>query len=161
MQIAGGFTESADITTAEVTRYDAEPQIGRMIDRVTISLIDSSPGAGMGLSLSPYDQLTIRQMPNWTTTETVTLSGEVRSPGVYTITKEDTLTSLIQRAGGLTEFADPRAAIFLREDLRINEQRMLDEFRARLQRDLVTRNLQGSEDTTASGCDISQMLALV
>ena len=59
-------------------------------------------------------------MPNWTVTETVTLAGEVRAPGVYTITKEDTLASLIRRAGGLTDYADPRAAIFLREELRAN-----------------------------------------
>jgi polysaccharide export outer membrane protein len=162
VQIAGGFVESADITTAEVTRYDAEPQVGRIIDHVTIGLTDPSPGTGMGLSLTPFDQLTIRQMPNWTGTETVSLDGEVRAPGVYTITKEDTLSSLIQRAGGLTEFADPRAAIFLREQLRANEQRMLDEFRERLQRDLVMRNLQGStEETALQTGDVPQMLALL
>jgi protein involved in polysaccharide export with SLBB domain len=162
IQIAGGFTESADITTAEVTRYDAEPQVGRIIGHVTLGLTDPSPGAGMGLSLSPFDQLTIRQMPNWTVTETVTLGGEVRAPGVYTITKEDTLSSLIQRAGGLTEFADPRAAIFLREELRTNEQRLLDEFRDRLQRDLVMRNLEGStEETALQTGDVPQMLALL
>jgi polysaccharide export outer membrane protein len=162
VQIAGGFIESADITTAEITRYDAEPQVGRIIGRVTVDLNDSSPGTGMGLSLSPFDQLTIRQMPNWTVTETVTLTGEVRAPGVYIITKEDTLSSLIQRAGGLTEFADPRAAIFLREELRTNEQRMLDEFRDRLQRDLVMRNLQGSsEETALQTSDVPTLLALI
>ncbi len=162
VQIAGGFIESADITTAEVTHYDAEPQVGRIIDRVTISLVDSIPGAGLDLLLSPFDQLTIRQMPNWTVTETVTLNGEVRSPGVYTITKEDTLSSLIQRAGGLTEFADPRAAIFLREELRVNEQRMLDEFHERLERDLVMRNLQASSEETAQPTnDVPTMLALL
>ncbi len=160
IEIAGGFTESADIITAEVTRYDAEPEVGRIIGHVGVDL-QAIGIQGLDLELNPYDQLTIRQMPNWTEFETVTVGGEVKSPGTYSITKEETLTSLIQRAGGLTEYADPRAAIFLREDLRINEQRMLDEFRERLQRDLVTRSIQGAEDATAPGPDISQMLALV
>jgi len=160
IQIAGGFTESADTNGAEVTRYDAEPDVGRIIGHVPVNL--QSPGStGLDLQLNPFDQLVIRQMSNWTDNETVTLGGEVRSPGSYSITKEETLTSLIARAGGLTEFADPRAAIFLREELRQKEQRMLDEFRARLQRDLVTRSLQGSEETTMPTGDINQMLALI
>lgn len=160
IQIAGGYLESADITSAEITRYVAEPAVGRIIGHVNISL-QSSGNNGLDLPLNNFDQLTIRQMPNWTEYETVTLTGEVKSPGTYSITKEESISSLIRRAGGLTDYADPRAAIFLREDLRINEQLMLDEFRARLQRDLVPRSLQSSENTTSAGGDISQMLALV
>ena len=160
IQIAGGFTESADITVAEVTRYDAEPQVGRIIGHVEVNLIDRS-ASGLGIELTPFDQLAIRQMPNWTDLETVALSGEVRSPGVYSITKDDTLSSLIRRAGGLTEYADPRAAIFLRDELRANEQRMLDDFRARLRRDLVMRSLQGVEETAMPTGDVPEMLALL
>ena len=161
IQVAGGFKESADITIAEVTRYDAEPEIGRIIGHVEVNLTDPS-GAGLGLNLTPFDQLTIRRMPNWTETETVSLSGEVRAPGVYTITKEDTLTSLILRAGGLTDYADPRAAIFLREELRANEQQALDDLRARLQRDLVIQGLQGaSEENGAQNSPEPQVLALI
>jgi len=110
----------------------------------------------------PFDQLTIRQMPNWTATETVTLSGEVMAPGVYTITKEDTLTSLIRRAGGLTDYADPRAAIFLREELRANEQQALDDLRARLQRDLVIQGLQGASEENGAQTSVEpQVLALI
>ncbi|MDO9318900.1 MAG: SLBB domain-containing protein [Gammaproteobacteria bacterium] len=160
IETAGGFTESADITTAEVTRYDAEPDVGRIIGHVGVNL-QTRGSDGLDLELNPFDQLTIRQMPNWTEFETVTIGGEVKSPGTYSITKEETLTSLIQRAGGLTEYAEPRAAIFLREELRVNEQRMLDEFRQRLQRDMVTQSFQSTEDAAAATGDIGQMLALV
>lgn len=142
IQIAGGLTESAETRTAEVTRYDAEPAIGREVGHVSIDLTLSGAGAGRATLLQPFDQLVIRQMPNWTERENVTISGEVNAPGTYAITKDETLSSLIARAGGLTAYADARAAIFLREDLRQNEQNLLNEYSERLQREIITQRLQ-------------------
>lgn len=163
IQIAGGLTESAESRQAEITRYDAEPAVGREIDHLPIDLTNDSGGNGLAAKLGPYDQLVVRQMPNWTTYERVFIDGEVNSPGTYSIAKEDTLSSLIARAGGLTQYADPRAAIFLREELRENEQGMLNEFRGRLQRDIITRNLQnqGEENATVDSGEVSQLLAMI
>ncbi len=149
ISLAGGMSESAETRNAEITRYDADPSLGLEVDHINIDL-QSSFGNGLNFKLSPFDQLVIRQMPNWTDNEYVEIAGEVNAPGRYSITKEDTIASLIQRAGGLTEYAEPRAAIFLREELRENEQQMLEEFRDRLESDILTRNLQqiSSEDST-------------
>ncbi len=141
IQMAGGLTQSAETRTAEVTRYYADPSVGREIDHYPIDLQNSGEN-GRGFALIPFDQLVVRQMPNWTDNESVFIGGEVNAPGRYSITKEDTLSSLIQRAGGLTVYADAKAAIFLREELRQNEELMLNEFRDRLERDIVTRRLQ-------------------
>ena len=140
IQIAGGLTESAETRAAEVTRYDAEPAIGREIGHVALDLTPTSGDRAM--QLQPYDQLVIRQMPNWTERENVTIEGEVNAPGTYAIAKDETLSSLIARAGGLTAYADPRAAIFLREELRQREQNFLDEYRERLEREIITQRLQ-------------------
>jgi protein involved in polysaccharide export with SLBB domain len=160
ISMAGGLLESADITSAEITRFDAEPGTGRVIGIVNLDLRSSSATDGQNYTLSPFDRLVVRQMPNWTEFESVTIGGEVNLPGTYAISKDESISSLIARAGGLTQYADPRAAIFLREELRLNEQRMLDEFRDRLQRDIINRNLQSSEDNIA-GSEVAQLLALV
>ena len=144
IQIAGGLTESAETRTAEVTRYDAEPAIGREIGHVVIDLTSINGPGGQGMQLQPFDQLVVRQMPNWTDRENVTIGGEVNAPGTYAITKDETMSSLIARAGGLTAYAEPRAAIFLREELRQNEQALLDEYRDRLEREIITQRLQPS-----------------
>ena len=44
--------------------------------------------------------------------------GEVRFPGRYAIKRGETLSSVIARAGGLTEFAFPEGSVFTREELR-------------------------------------------
>jgi len=139
IDIAGGLSESAETRAAEITRYDAEPTVGREVGHISIDL-----GSNRDFSLQPFDQLIIRQMPNWTEAETVSIAGEVNSPGTYVITKEETIDSLIARAGGLTEFADPKAAVFLRESLRQTEARLLTEYRNQLETDIITLRLQQS-----------------
>lgn len=141
IDIAGGLTESAETRFAEVTRYDAEPEVGRQVGHIGIDLRASS-AYGRNFNLQPFDQLVVRQMPNWTEVETVTVSGEVNSPGTYVITQDESLTDLIQRAGGLSEFADPEAALFLRESLREAEARSLAEYRLQLEQDIITLRLQ-------------------
>jgi len=158
IELAGGLNESADTGVAEITRFDADPSVGRQIGHVVLDL-RSAGATGRDFVLSPFDQLVIRQMPNWTEYETVTIGGEVNSPGTYSITKQDTISSLIARAGGLTNYADPRAAIFLREELRLNEQRMLEEFRERLESEVITRRLENENQAAAQGSgDITELL---
>jgi protein involved in polysaccharide export with SLBB domain len=50
--------------------------------------------------------LTIKQIPQWADHGTVELRGEVRFPGTYPIRPGETLSQVIERAGGLTESAD-------------------------------------------------------
>ncbi len=160
IDMAGGMRESADTSKAEITRFDADPSVGRRVGHVELSL-EARGAAGLDYRLTPFDQLVVRQMPNWTEYETVTIGGEVNSPGTYSITKQDTISTLIARAGGLTKFADANAAIFLREELRENEQRMLDEFRNELQRDVVTRRLQSGDENNGNDMEVVEMLERV
>ncbi|MFH0872257.1 MAG: SLBB domain-containing protein [bacterium] len=60
--------------------------------------------------------------------ETVTVSGEVKRPGTYTIVKGEKLSSVIRRAGGFTSDAYPKAAVFTRKTIRDTEKEQLDKF---------------------------------
>ena len=55
------------------------------------------------MPLRPYDNVLILQQPDWELQRTVVLTGEVRFPGRYALTnKNERLTDVIRRAGGLT-----------------------------------------------------------
>jgi len=58
----------------------------------------------------------------------VTLSGEVRRPGVYAVATGERLSSVLQRAGGFLPTAFPKGGIFIRESLRLTEQAELERF---------------------------------
>ena len=154
--LAGGFAESANTASAELARFDAEPVVGR---EIYIDEIDMGAAGitGRGRPLQPFDRLTIRQMPNWRGEETVTISGEVNSPGVYAITESDTVATLVARAGGLTDQADPYAAIFLRESLRQRELMALQDARDQLEQDLLSQQVEAGED----GANLEQIQSLL
>ena len=61
--------------------------------------------------------LSIKPIPLWREGESIELSGEFKFPGTYSIKTGETLYEVIERAGGLTERAFPKGAIFSRENL--------------------------------------------
>jgi polysaccharide biosynthesis/export protein len=78
------------------------------------------------LLLEPGDHITI-------TTESrplgaVTLQGEVKRPGTYPIIQGERLSSVLKRSGGYTEEAYLRGAVFVRDQLRRQQQMELDRF---------------------------------
>ena len=123
---------------AELTRHRIVDGEYRQIDLVVVDLAAVLRGdASADLLLEPYDFLNVKEMPQWHRAETVELVGEVRFPGTYPIKRDESLRSVLQRAGGLTDYAFPEGAIFLRKDLLQKEQERIEQLRVRLQSDLA------------------------
>jgi protein involved in polysaccharide export with SLBB domain len=91
------------------------------------------------LPLQEDDQVFVRAIPEWRMYSEASILGEFRFPGTYTVRKGEKLSSLIERAGGFTEKAYPRGALFTRESVRELQQKRLMESIERLERDLITR----------------------
>ena len=145
IRAGGGLSDSAYGGKAELTRYRVVNGDVRRTEQIQIDLaavLRGDPEAD--ILLQPFDSLSIREVPEWGAQEYVTLIGEVRFPGRYSIKRGETLKSVLARAGGLTEFAFPEGSVFTRKELREREQRQLDVLADRLQNDLVTLALQGA-----------------
>lgn len=78
------------------------------------------------ISLKPRDQITVRT--GYRTPWKVTLGGEVKRPGVYTIQQGERLSSALKRAGGFTDKAFPKGAVFTRVTVQEVEKKRLDDF---------------------------------
>jgi protein involved in polysaccharide export with SLBB domain len=63
-------------------------------------------------------------------------------PGTYLFGQGATLSSVLERAGGLTEQAFPEGAVFTRVGLREDEIRRLDEEATRLERELAAISIR-------------------
>ena len=73
------------------------------------------------LTLKSYDRISIRPDPYYSDPHVVTISGFVKYPGVYEITKSDEyVTEIINRAGGLLPEAYPRGSEMIRDGEKIN-----------------------------------------
>jgi protein involved in polysaccharide export with SLBB domain len=157
VRAAGGYTESALVTEAELTRYFVQAGTGRQIDHLNVEL-QSNGALGQNLRLSEFDNLVVRQLPNWTEAESITISGEVISPGTYSIAKGDSLSSVLQRAGGLTGYADPNASVLLRASLRERERELLARYQEDLQSDIAAVALQEEGDDQAEVLAVGENL---
>jgi protein involved in polysaccharide export with SLBB domain len=84
------------------------------------------------LLLEPGDIITIFSqrdisVPQTERSQYVIVEGEVVRPGVYKLDTNETLHSVLQRAGGLTPDAYVYGAQFTRESARIDQQKSLDQ----------------------------------
>jgi len=146
--IAGGrLSESAYTLDAELTRFIAEPGKPRDILHININLNEAMQGNNeYNLELEPFDLLNIKEIPLWKEEEQVELVGELKFPGKFAIQRGETLRALLDRAGGLTKFAYPRGAVFIREDLKKREQERMDTMAANLEAELASISLERSGD---------------
>jgi protein involved in polysaccharide export with SLBB domain len=78
------------------------------------------------LPLSPQDRITVRT--DVRPPASVTLSGEVKRPGIYRVTSGERLGSVLKRAGGFTEKAYLRGALFTRQSAKRIEKEQIDKF---------------------------------
>lgn len=139
---AGGYLdEAAYPIEAELTRFTIGIDQARKSELLTIDLVGMLSGeSSADLLLLPHDVLNIKEIPNWHALEQAEIVGEVRFPGTYPISRGETLRSLVSRAGGMTGRASPDGAVFLREFLRLKEEKQLAAFATRLKGDIESAN---------------------
>ena len=87
-------------------------------------------------------------MPDWNPDDTIEVRGEVYYPGTYVISSGDTLSDIIQRAGGLTELGFAEGAVFTRETAAQLERERAAEYASDILRAYSSRLL--TEETTTS-----------
>jgi polysaccharide export outer membrane protein len=145
VRAGGGLSDAAYGGKAELTRYRVEDGETRRTDLLEIDLTEALRGDPKeNLKLEPFDILSVKEVSQWHTQESVTLMGEVRFPGRYDIKRGETLDSVLARAGGLTEFAFPEGSVFTREELKRREQEQMDALAQRMQTDLAALALEGA-----------------
>ncbi len=146
VRAGGGFTEAAFLSEAELTRYVVGEDGTRRTTLIDVDLQAAISGDLIADELLlPYDYLNIREIPEWRGQEKVVIDGEVRFPGVYPIKRGETMTSLIQRAGGLTDLSFTAGSVFTREILRQREEEQIDILISRLEADLGALALQSAQ----------------
>jgi protein involved in polysaccharide export with SLBB domain len=144
VRAGGGLQDAAYGAKAELTRYKVTNDLRQTqlleIDLAAIMRGDTSAD----LLLQPFDFLNVKEVPEWSEQEQVTLLGEVRFPGSYPIQRGETLRSVLERAGGLTALAFPSGSVFTRRELRDREQEQIDKLAERLQSDLAAAALRAA-----------------
>ncbi|MEL7535628.1 MAG: SLBB domain-containing protein [Pseudomonadota bacterium] len=150
LRAGGGLAESAYPETAELSRFSLSGAAERRTHLVDIDLAAVlGLDAAADVALRAADYLNIRQISRWSEQELIELRGEVRFPGEYPVSQGETLSSVLQRAGGLTDFAFPEGSVFTRVALREREREQLDTLANRIESDLAALALSDTAQTEA------------
>lgn len=118
---AGGLLESASLARVDVIRRVknanatvAAEEISKMF---SFSVKDNYVIEGEnGFKLQPYDEVIVRRSPSYNNSRYVSITGEINFPGKYPLTKrEERLTNLLEKAGGVTDYAYLKGARLVRK----------------------------------------------
>ncbi|WP_199479654.1 SLBB domain-containing protein [Vibrio harveyi] len=163
IEAAGGLTYNAFTINAELARTVINSKDERAsIDVERIDLRQAIQGSTVeDAIIVGRDRLNILEKPNVKLQSTVTLQGEVRFPGTYTVRQGETLGELLERAGGLTEFAHPQGAIFTREALRLQEQKLLNQYAADMRAETAKKTFRADSNMGSVISDPDKTLKFV
>ena len=125
--LAGGFTEAASESFIELARR-RDRQLASEVSDELASLYQFTIGRDLVINqedarfkIQPYDYIYVRKAPSYNVQKTVTIQGEVVYPGPYSISsKDERVSDLIKRSGGLTPHAYSKGAILKR--MRIDDE---------------------------------------
>lgn len=113
LDVAGGLQIQADLSAVTVTSSEIDAASGTSH---TVRNIYSGTRASdfERVALRPLDTVIVRQVFSDREAGTVQIVGAVRYPGTFDILRSEHLSSLLARAGGLTDEAYPLGAVFTR-----------------------------------------------
>ncbi|MCR9714227.1 OtnA protein [Vibrio parahaemolyticus] len=163
IEAAGGLTYNAFTINAELARTVINSKDERAsINVESIDLRQAIQGSTADDAIIVgRDRLNILEKPNVKLQSTVTLQGEVRFPGTYTVRQGETLGELLERAGGLTKFAHPQGAIFTREALRLQEQKLLNQYAADMRAETAKKTFRADSNMGSVISDPDKTLKFV
>ncbi len=165
--MAGGLRESASTVRVEVSRRVKDPAGTQTAEQRSenyfFTLRDGLVADGReGFTLRPFDEVHVRTSPGYQAQQNVYISGEALFAGGYALSKKDErLSDLVGRAGGLSRYAYVQGAQLVRqmtEDELRRYRAALDVTRRSLRDSVGAANLEHAT-TYAVGIELDRALA--
>ncbi len=111
---AGGVQLQADLSWVEGD-FDRDDPLSGTLEDIAARPIKAATSDLERVSLRPMDSVRVRQVfSDRSGGGNVTVAGQVRYPGTFDITRGERLSSLLARAGGLTDESYAYGAVFTR-----------------------------------------------
>lgn len=117
---AQGFSDEATGQGIEISRRKRDVEVNKsgsnIVELITVNDNKELSGTSTDIPLKPFDIITVKEDPYYKKQISVKVTGEVLMPAVYTLqSREERLSSLINRAGGLLYTANIGGAKLVRQ----------------------------------------------
>jgi len=131
IKASGGLKDTTYTADIELIRSNIDGKHKKSFD-INITGLDV---AVLNSNLEPGDIINIKQITR--SFHTANILGEVYFPGSYPVSENETILSLIQRAGGLKDTAYLKGSLFQRESLKGFELERLKKLREEAKRNMM------------------------
>lgn len=123
---AEGFADNATGKGIEISRRKRDINVQKagsdIVELITIDDTKELSNSSGDLPLMPFDIVSVKEDPYYKKQISVKISGEVLSPAVYTLrSREERLSSIIRRAGGLLYTANIAGAKLVRQKKEVTD----------------------------------------
>jgi len=150
ISLAGGYSDDAYENRAELRSILVNEN-----GSVTTILSELSESEMLQKMAKSRDHLRIKRIKDWNIRDSIILKGEIFYPGEYLISPNETLSSVISRAGGFTNESFIEGAIFTRESIKEKERAQLKILSDTIRRDAAARSMtKESEDFSVSSSEV-------
>ena len=127
--LAGGFTDKAIPTSIEIGRNKKETankSEDARVEIIKVSVNANLNKTGADFKLMPGDIVSVKSDPLKVPQSKVLLTGKVLYPGTYVLeSREDRLSNILNRAGGLLNIADENGVKVIRRNIIQNEDELV------------------------------------
>ena len=115
--MSGGLERGADPQVISISRRLKDGSFKTLSEVYAVSSDENlAINNGTPFYIEPFDVIDVRYSKGYTAQKNVSISGEVKYSGSYTlINKNERISDLIERAGGFTEFAYLKGAALIRK----------------------------------------------
>ncbi len=117
---AHGLAIDVDLSSFELTSMIIDNKTG--VSTTNRQRYPATKDELASIVLKPFDSVNFRHVFSDKASGAVTVEGEVRYPGTYQILRDEHLSSVLMRAGGLTDVAYPYGTVFLRQSVATQER---------------------------------------
>ena len=125
--ISGGFKEGADTSIIDISRRLNDGNFASISQDIRYESTSTLENKNEKVYLKPFDIVSVRYEKGYSIQIKVSLKGEVSYPGEYAITtKDERISDLIDKAGGLSPYAYIQGATLYRKKYYI-EKKLQDE----------------------------------
>ncbi len=133
----------AELSQLELVRKNESSSIVIPLNGYDILM---NPNTTQNIQLQADDQLFVRASQERIKAQQIMISGRVKYPGVYGITKNESLANIIKRAGGLLDNADLMGTTLTRKRVQQSEKTEQELILAQERKRILYDRTQGIED---------------
>lgn len=156
--LSGGLKVGADPKNIEVSRRMKDGSFEVLGESFTISSTNQLQSK-VSFALEPFDVVSVRYIKGYTVQKNVKISGEIKFPGDYSISqKDERISDLIKRAGGLSPYAYIKGATLIRKKIDKGDKQQQEFLEFLKKRDSLNEDVKPNKKEFRIGINLAKIL---